>query len=131
MINDTIVAPATPFGTGGLSVLRISGPESLAFILEHSHMPDGSSPELKHRVATLVNLYDTDSNIFDQAIITYYQDPYSYTGEQLLEISCHGSPVIVQKILNIASNAVLRLADPGEFTKRAFLNGKIDLFSLY
>jgi tRNA modification GTPase len=127
MINDTIVAPATPFGTGGLSVLRISGPESLAFILEHSHMPDGSSPELKHRVATLVNLYDTDSNIFDQAIITYYQDPYSYTGEQLLEISCHGSPVIVQKILNIASNAGLRLADPGEFTKRAFLNGKIDL----
>ncbi|MFC1549844.1 tRNA uridine-5-carboxymethylaminomethyl(34) synthesis GTPase MnmE [Candidatus Neomarinimicrobiota bacterium] len=127
MINDTIVAPATPFGTGGISVIRISGPESLSFILKYINLPDGSPLELKHRMATLVNLSDTDSNIFDQAVITYYQNPHSYTGEELVEISCHGSPVIVQKILNIASSAGLRLADPGEFTRRAFLNGKIDL----
>jgi tRNA modification GTPase len=127
MIADTIVAPATPHGTGGISVIRVSGPGSLEFIRKQARSPGGSILQLKHRLSTLSDMLDEDLHVFDRVMVTYYKAPNSYTGEEMVEISAHGNPVIVQKILSVGARAGLRLADPGEFTRRAFLNGKMDL----
>lgn len=124
MISDTIVAPATPYGIGGIAVVRLSGPQSLLIVnklINNNHLG------LKPRYATLVNIQDEDGVVIDESVVTFFKAPNSYTGEDSIEISCHGSPVVVDKIISTCCLFGARIAEPGEFTKRAFINGKMDL----
>ncbi|MDC0645984.1 tRNA uridine-5-carboxymethylaminomethyl(34) synthesis GTPase MnmE, partial [bacterium] len=123
MLSDTIIAPATPPGYGGVSLVRISGPisEEIAKSLAKKTKP------FKDRVATLSSIYNLQDEKIDDAIITYFKTPSSYTGENVIEISCHGNPIIVDQIITSVCKMGARIAEPGEFTKRAFLNGKLDL----
>ncbi|MSO30091.1 MAG: tRNA uridine-5-carboxymethylaminomethyl(34) synthesis GTPase MnmE [Acidobacteria bacterium] len=116
--DDTIVAIATPPGRGGLGIVRISGPESaeIASALLDRHEP------LRPRHATLSCVRG-----IDQAITTLFAAPHSYTGQDVVEISVHGSPVVLNAIVEAALRAGARLAEPGEFTFRAFLNRRLDL----
>ncbi len=126
MIADTIVAPATPYGIGGIAVVRLSG--SQASIIAHKYLINKSlSMGFKPRHATLATLQDENGCAIDESLITFFEAPNSYTGEDLIEISCHGSPVVVDKIISTCCHFGARIADPGEFTKRAFINGKMDL----
>ena len=126
MIFDTIVAPATPYGIGGISVVRISGRRSQS-ISNKLINNNGLSAVLKPRIASLVYVYDEDGIELDEAILTFFKSPASYTGEDLVEISCHGNPVIVDNIIAACCHYGARIAQPGEFTKRAYVNGKMDL----
>ena len=126
MISDTIVAPATPYGIGGIAVVRLSGPRSI-FIVGNLINNNSSAAKLKPRVATLVNLQGGAGAAIDESILTFFQSPNSYTGEDLIEISCHGNPIVVDKIISNCCLFGARIAEPGEFTKRAFINGKMDL----
>jgi tRNA modification GTPase len=121
--GDTIVAPATPFGVGGLAVVRLSGPRARKI----SGRILGSTDLPAPRLATLATLKDADGNPFEEAVVTFFKTPHSYTGEDVIEFSCHGSPLIVQKIVDVCCAFGARVAEPGEFTRRAFLNGKMDL----
>ncbi|HEV3217950.1 MAG TPA: tRNA uridine-5-carboxymethylaminomethyl(34) synthesis GTPase MnmE [Vicinamibacterales bacterium] len=115
--SDTIVAIATPPGRGGIGVVRVSGgdaPRIAAALLELS-LP------LRPRHATFARVMG------DQVVATYFPAPHSYTGEHVVEISAHGSPIVLGQIVQDAMHAGARLAEPGEFTLRAFLNGRIDL----
>ena len=123
MMFDTIVAPATPPGYGGISIVRISG--SLSTKLTKQICKRKTS--FSHRRPTLSSVYNVVGNIIDDAVFTFFKSPHSYTGEDVLEISCHGNPIIVDQIVSTVCSFGARLADPGEFTKRAFLNGKLDL----
>jgi tRNA modification GTPase len=126
MISNTIVAPATPYGIGGIAVVRTSGPQSL-LIVNKLLNNNGLRIKLKPRCATLVKLQDENGCTIDESIVTLFAAPNSYTGEDLIEISCHGSPVVVDKIISTCCHFGARIAEPGEFTKRAFINGKMDL----
>ena len=127
--EDSIVAVATPPGRGGIGIVRISGPSSLriaADILEHDSL------RARHATHTRVlgvakSLRASDDAAIDEVIATYFPAPHSYTGEHVVEISAHGAPVILHAIVQGAIGAGARLAEPGEFTLRAFLNGKRDL----
>jgi tRNA modification GTPase len=133
--DDTIVALATPPGRGGLSVVRLSGPRSVDIA---ARLIDSPAP-LEPRRATLVRVAafaradgpPSDANApvaaVDQAVVTWFAAPASYTGEDVVEFSLHGSPVIAGAVIAACSTAGARLAGPGEFTLRAFLNGRIDL----
>jgi tRNA modification GTPase len=114
---DTIVAIATPAGRGGLGVIRISGAEAPRIAAELI----GREQPLKPRHATFARRAD------DHVVVTLFESPHSYTGEHVVEISAHGSPVVLSAILRAAIGAGARLAEPGEFTLRAFLNQKLDL----
>jgi tRNA modification GTPase len=116
--DDAIVAIATPPGRGGIGVVRISGESSLDIA---SRVLKRATP-LEPRHATFTRIRQTD-----EVVATYFPAPHSYTGEHVVEISAHGSPVVLQAIVSIAMAAGARLAEPGEFTLRAFLNGKRDL----
>ena len=120
---DTIVAPATPPGYGGISVVRTSGNLSTKLSKQICKRRSSFSP----RRPTLSSVYNNTGEIIDNAILTFFDGPHSYTGEDVLEISCHGNPVIVDQIVSAVCGFGARLADPGEFTKRAFLNGRLDL----
>lgn len=122
VINNTIVALSTPVGYGALAVIRLSGPESLRII---NRLIDTKNPLIPNRVKYF-NLYENQTHI-DDVLITYFKSPHSYTGEDIIEISCHGSPYIVETIIQLCLNEGAHLAEPGEFTKRAFLNDKMDL----
>ena len=124
---DTIVAVATPHGFGGISVVRLSGSSSKDVVCSISVSSSKRALTFIHRAITLVKLKDENNNIFEDALIAFFKAPGSYTGEDLFEISCHGNPSIVNKIVSICCLNGARLAEPGEFTKRSFLNGKIDL----
>jgi tRNA modification GTPase len=113
---DTIVAPATPLGRSALAIVRIDGPRSAEILQALS----GVSPE--PRVATL-----TEIHTLDQCIAVLYTAPHSFTGNDLVELTLHGSPVIVERVVRAAVDLGARMAEPGEFTERAVLNGKIDL----
>jgi len=126
MVFETIVAPATPYGIGGISVVRMSGPQSM-LIVQNLFSNGSLKSKLRPRVATLVNLQDETGAVLDESILTFFPTPNSYTGEDLIEISCHGNPVIVNKIISTCCHLGARIAEPGEFTKRAFINGKMDL----
>ena len=116
--DDTIVAIATPPGRGGIGVVRISGPASLAIAQSMLERPDPLQP----RHATLARIRG-----IDEVIATFFAAPHSYTGQDVVEISAHGSPVVLRAILDVATAAGARLAEPGEFTLRAFLEGRLDL----
>ena len=126
--SDTIVAIATPAGRGGLGVVRISGPDAARIAGELV----GRAKSFKPRHATFARFSGSRQGlpprpVSDQVVITFFPSPSSYTGEHVIEISAHGSPVVLSSILRRAIDAGARLAEPGEFTLRAFLNGKIDL----
>jgi len=123
MMSDTIVAPATPPGYGGVSIVRVSGGLSTRLVKQLCKRKSLFS----HREPTLSPVYVGSGEIIDNAIFTFFKGPRSYTGEDTLEISCHGNPVIVNQIVSIVCGFGARIAEPGEFTKRAFLNGKLDL----
>jgi tRNA modification GTPase len=122
-LDDTIVAISTPPGRGGIGVVRLSGPASVAIA--------GSLITLNHPLrswaATFGELLDDDGHTVDQVIVTHFAAPASYTSEDVVEISCHGAPVVLRHCLDRAVRAGARLAEPGEFTLRAFLNGRLDL----
>ena len=120
--DDTIVAIATPPGRGGIGVVRVSGPSAreVASAIAERAMP------LEPRHATLTHVRAGETAI-DRAVLTFFPAPHSYTGEDVLEISAHGSPVLLRAIVESAVKAGARLAEPGEFTFRAYLHGRIDL----
>lgn len=121
--SDTIVACATPYGIGGIAVVRISGKSAI----EIAQKVSNKKTFLRDRNASFVSLYSENGDAFDAAVMTAFLAPNSYTGENVVEISCHGSPTIVNKLINICVSLSARIAEPGEFTRRAFINGKIDL----
>jgi len=123
MINqtDTIAALATPAGRGGIGVIRISGPQV-------SHIAESLLGKLpKPRNATFNSFINNDDELLDQGIALYFPAPHSFTGEDVLELQGHGGPVVMDRVLKATLNLGARLARPGEFSERAFLNGKIDL----
>jgi tRNA modification GTPase len=115
--SDTIVAIATPPGRGGIGVIRISGPDAPAIATQLI----GREHPLKPRHATFARRAD------DHVVVTLFEAPHSYTGEHVVEIAAHGSPVVLDSVVRAAIAAGARLAEPGEFTLRAFLNQKVDL----
>lgn len=119
--TDTIAAPATPSGTAALAVVRISGPNTARIALDILGTPPPP------RCAIHADYTDLGGTVVDDVIATLFVGPNSYTGEDLLEVSCHGSPLIAQKILADLLARGCRPARPGEFTQRAFLNGRMDL----
>jgi tRNA modification GTPase len=121
--DDTIAAIATPPGRGGLGVIRISGPAACRIAASLLNC----SP-LVPRLATVAEVVDPQTRApLDQVVATYFQAPASFTGDHVVELSAHGSPVILRQILERTLSAGARLAEPGEFTLRAYLNGRIDL----
>ena len=120
--NDTIVAIATATGVGSISIVRLSGDDALKIALKISHRTI-----LEPRVATLTKIYDFKDELIDEALIIYFKNPSSFTGEDIIEFQCHGGVAISNLILDTSINNGARLATPGEFSKRAFLNGKMDL----
>jgi len=114
---DTIVAPATPVGRSALAIIRIDGPLSVEILASLS----GSAPP-EPRVATLVELRD-----LDQCIAIRYAAPHSFTGNDLVELTLHGNPLLVEQVIRAVTAKGARIAEPGEFTERAVLNGKLDL----
>ena len=122
-MHDTIAAIATPFGPGAIALIRISG-DGVGEILDEIFQ---SIPFLKPRFATLGTIVTAGGETVDQVLLTYFKNPGSYTGQDLAEIACHGGILVTQKVLETVLAAGARLAEPGEFTQRAFLNGKMDL----
>lgn len=122
--NDTIVALATAPGTGAIAVIRLSGDQSI-LIADQLFRKKKLADQPTHTLH--VGLLEIDGNIIDEVVAALYKAPRSYTGENIVEFSCHGSPYIQQQILEACVAKGARLAKPGEFTQRAFLNGKMDL----
>lgn len=122
MNNETIAAIATANGIGSISIVRLSGSDALNIALKIS-----KKQNLATRMAILSKLYDTKDELIDEAILIYFKNPYSFTGEDVVEFQCHGGVAVSNMILQECINHGARIANPGEFSKRAFLNGKIDL----
>ena len=125
-VTDTIAAISTPPGRGGIGIVRLSGPQaaSIAAQLVHPHQT------LEHAHARLADVRDpadADGPCIDEALVTFFAAPNSYTSEDLVEIAAHGSPVVLELLLRRALELGARLAEPGEFTQRAFLAGRLDL----
>jgi len=119
--NDTIAAQATPPGRGGIAIIRISGP------LVSKVVQQLLKTSLTPRLATYLSFYDANEDVLDEGIAIFFPNPHSFTGEDVLELQGHGGPVIVDLILQRILKMGVRLARPGEFSERAFLNGKLDL----
>ena len=125
--QDTICAPATIPGTGAISVIRLSGPEALSIadkVVTCNRTPLSSTDGYRIRYGTV---FDNDGEIVDNVLVSVFRAPHSYTGEDSAEIGCHASGYIVQTIIGLLLDAGARSAGPGEFTRRAFVNGKMDL----
>lgn len=123
--NDTIVALSTPPGRAGIGVIRLSGPRALA-ILKTLVDSDSFNPDPNH--LTLRSLIDpANGETLDQALVCYFKAPHSFTGEDVVELHCHGSPVLLRAIIDAALALDARLADPGEFSLRAVANGQLKL----
>ncbi|THH40454.1 tRNA uridine-5-carboxymethylaminomethyl(34) synthesis GTPase MnmE [Neolewinella litorea] len=125
MIQDTIIAVATPPGEGAIGIVRLSGPDAIRLI--DPFFPSRELLKATPRRAYFGALLDPTGEAIDEVVVTTYRAPASYTGEDAVEISCHGSPFILQRILQLGGDAGARPAGPGEFSQRAFLNGKLDL----
>ncbi len=124
-LSDTIVAISTPPGRGGIGIVRLSGADARRIAGEILRLtPD---TQLRSWTATLANITDDHGQVIDNAVVTFFEKPKSYTAEDVIEISCHGAPVILRYCLERAHQAGARFAEPGEFTLRAFANGRIDL----
>ena len=123
--NDTIVAIATPPGRGGIGVVRLSGSQAIEITGSLVHFP---KLPLETQRATLGDFREPESGrSLDQVVVTCFRQPHSYTAEDVVEISCHGAPVVLRHLVESCLERGARAAEPGEFTLRAFLNGRIDL----
>ena len=125
-IYDTIAALSTPKGTGGIAVIRVSGEDCFQNV-DKIFRGRTTVQNLDHSMMMFGKIYSEKNELIDQVVLSKFIGPHSYTGENTVEISCHGGMWIVREILNILYSIGARPADPGEFTKRAFVNGKIDL----
>jgi len=127
-ITDTIAAISTPPGRGGIGIVRLSGPESASIAVQLVRLRH----PLEHARARFADVLDSedsgvDAGRIDEALVTWFAAPHSYTAEDLVEIAAHGSPVVLELLLRRALDFGARLAEPGEFTQRAFLSGRLDL----
>jgi tRNA modification GTPase len=123
-LDDTIVAISTPPGRGGIGVVRLAGPEARAIAAPLLRL----SAELEPRRATFGELLEPSTGErLDEVVVTWFEKPHSYTTDEIVEISCHGAPVVLRHAVELAMERGARLADPGEFTLRAFLNNRLDL----
>lgn len=125
--DGTICAPATIPGTGAISIIRVSGKEALTIADKIIHLSGGSLAETEGYRLRYGTIFRADGSVLDNVIVSVFRAPHSYTGENSVEISCHASRFIVNAILEGLVNAGARIAAPGEFTRRAFVNGKMDL----
>jgi tRNA modification GTPase len=130
-LNDTITAISTPLGESGIGIVRISGKDALAiadkiFLSKDSKKPSSFKTYTTH-YGWVINPSSVQREIIDEVILTVMRAPKSYTKEDIVEINCHGGIVALRRILDLVLENKARLADPGEFTKRAFLNGRLDL----
>jgi len=124
-LDDTIIAPSTPSGQGALALIRLTGPKSIEWtehLLGHQKLSSAAS-----HTAHFGLLKRKDGSIVDEVVITVFKGPHSYTRQDVIEISCHGSDFIVQEILNLYFDLGARMAEGGEFTLRAYMNGQLDL----
>ncbi len=122
MYQDTIAAISTPIGEGGIGIVRLSGREALPIVQSLF------SRKLENRRLVYGHIVDPDSGeVVDEVLVAYMKVPHTYTREDIVEIDCHGGPIPLQRILGLALRNGARLANPGEFTLRAFINGRIDL----
>jgi len=126
--SDTIAAISTAIGEGGIGIVRISGPKSFD-IAKQIFIPKQNKiiNDFKNRRLYLGNIVDYNNKIIDEVLIVFFKAPHTYTREDMVEINCHGGLAAQKKILRLVLDAGARIAEPGEFTKRAFLNGRIDL----
>lgn len=124
--EDTIIALATSLGTGAISIIRISGSESIK-VVDQVFIGKKALQECASHTIHYGKINDDTGELIDDVLISIFRSPNSYTGEDLIEISTHASSIVVEKIISIFLNREMRLAEPGEFTKRAFLNHKLDL----
>lgn len=127
MLEDTIIAISTPFGYGGLGIVRLSGKKSL-LITKKIFKSKKKNIKIQPHRSILGNLYHFEQKeFFEEAYMTYFPKPYTYTREDMVEITCHGSPVILEETIRLGIKAGARHANPGEFTLRAYLRGRIDI----
>jgi tRNA modification GTPase len=124
-LNDTIVAISTPPGRAGIGVVRLSGSDSRRIAENILRFP--ASHSWKPWAASLATLVDEQDQIVDRVVVTYFESPRSYTAEDVIEIACHGAPVVLRYCIERAVLAGARPAEPGEFTLRSYVNGRIDL----
>lgn len=124
-MTDTICAISTPPGIGGIAVARVSGPKSIE--ITQSLWKGTDLTQVKSHTAHLGNILDSDGSVLDQALVTVFRTPNSFTGDDVVEISVHGSKYIQRQLINALISSGARLAEPGEFTRRAFISGKLDL----
>lgn len=120
--QNSIVAIATAQGVSSISIIRVSGEAALDIAYKISHLN-----KITPRHAHLTSLFNAQNTLIDQAIVIYFAAPHSFTGEEIVEFQCHGGMIVAQEILDTILSYGVRLAEPGEYSKRAFLNGKIDL----
>ena len=125
--EDTICAPATVPGTGAISVIRISGPDALSIADKVIRCNKGYISESKGYAIRFGVILNADETVLDEVLVSVFRAPHSYTGENSVEISCHASSYIVSAVMDLLYAAGARAAEPGEFTQRAYLNGKMDL----
>lgn len=125
--NDIICAPATVPGTGAISVIRVSGKGSLELADKVISLRKGSIAQSKGYTLHFGSIFASDSSLLDEVIVSVFRAPNSYTGEDGVEISCHSSKYIVSETIGLLCEKGCRMAGPGEFTQRAYLNGKMDL----
>ena len=123
MKNHTIVSLATPFGYSSIATIRLSG--SLSFFIALKLSRSKKNP--KHLLTKIRSVFSNSGKKIDKCVFTFFKGPFSYTGEDVVEISCHGNPTITRMIINRSIELGASLAEPGEYTKRAFLNGKMSL----
>ena len=123
-LDDTIVAISTPPGRGGIGVVRLSGPAAREIaepMLCLKHFPKPGHTAFGELIEPATG------QRFDEVVVTYFAKPHSYTTDDVVEISAHGSPVVLRRVVELSLEGGARLAEPGEFTMRAFLNGRLDL----
>ncbi|HEX6293072.1 MAG TPA: tRNA uridine-5-carboxymethylaminomethyl(34) synthesis GTPase MnmE, partial [Herpetosiphonaceae bacterium] len=126
LYTDTIAAIATPVGEGGVGIVRLSGPDALD-MLQRLFKPMRGSASYRPQMMRYGRIVDDAGRTVDEAMAVYFRAPRSYTREDVIEIHCHGGALPLRRTLELALSAGARLAEPGEFTLRAFLNGRIDL----
>jgi tRNA modification GTPase len=125
--NETIAAISTPPGRGGIGIVRLSGPDAVSIAMPMLRLRSPLSPG-QARFAEIIDPgVEGGGAVLDEAVVTYFGRPHSYTGEDLVEIAAHGSPVVLEAVLRQVIARGARLAEPGEFTQRAFLSGRVDL----
>ena len=122
--TETIAAIATPPGKGGIGIIRISGPEAVVIAKKITRK---TLPPFKPRHAAVAKFTDKNNSIIDEGLLLYFPSPHSFTGEDVIELQGHGGPVVLDYLLDEIIHLGARIARPGEFSERAFLNGKIDL----